>query len=826
MTPTLRHQILSVVCHYLNTPLDINLQPISQDRWATYCPVHEADRAGTPSLHVYVGKHSITGQEEMHFRCVSQGCKAASIVACLERDGLQAKSSNKVRPRNLEVNIPPHAEPEWETRTFNDWPVTDHWAFLNIKGEIIYWHIRADNPNKVRSTVKNPIKKKQYSRIYSVTDKDTGKIFFAHSAPLKEKPIPYNAYYLQHRLQAPVLIVEGPKTADAAAQLYPDYVILTWDEGGGSFNKFDWSLLHGRDTPIILFPDNDDPGILSMRGLAKILISMDLKPRITHEKLLPAPYPEGWDLADSLPKSTEFHPDILINDAEEVEFSEEETASLISDTILLKRFEEFDSRFALVLNDKGEYTYYDTYDIDPFSKTGCPYRMYNKTGLRTLISDKYMDQEEEEELLIIDTWMERPKQILYTSLTYDPSTTEKTIKKTDTILYLNIFTGFITKPIESKPEESEWFLKHLINLQGVDEARYSMCYIADIIQNPGKKPGTMMLWAGTQGNGKSYVGKVITRLLGPMNAVVLNAKVLADQFTAEYASKMFVMAEEMPTHPRARENIEQELKYLITTDYVRLNSKGVTAYQIPSYHRIILTSNNIKAMKIDEDERRTTIFECKSAHLKRQHNFIADHDYFNPLFRRLDDPIAMGKLMYYLQTYKIEMDVSKPFSTEVKESLQRPKDPAQAFIEEILDSGVLPVNCQPLGHKWPNEDTPLPRSVINTALQDYCTRNKISMPSHKVITETLLNLIPPRSIGIKSDRRFEMVDKNDNTYKTARERIYEFINIHKHRKEYEEKTKSYPTWSEIDALEEPKIEETKESNVIPLRPKDKGEDVL
>lgn len=827
MTPRLKQQILSIVCHYLNIPLDLNLEPLEghHDRWATYCPVHESDRQGNPSLHVYIGKHKLTGQEEMHFSCKSRNCSSAAITACFERDDLQTRQKNDDRPKNWEVNIPPHAEPDWSTLMFKEWPVTNHWAFFNREGQIAFWHIRADKPQG-RSTEKTT-KKKIYSRIYSVTDKDTEKKFFAHRAILKEKPIPYNAFYLPQRLEAPILIVEGPKTADAAAKRMPEYLVLTWDEGTANYNKFDWSMLQGRNTPIYLFPDNDEPGIKAMRGLAKILISMDLKPLITLTEQLPEPFKEGWDIADSVPHGC-ITPEELIEEANEVEFTEEERKSLEGNIELQQSLAKLDKRFVLVHTERGEHLYYDLDNPNPFSKTGCPYLHYNKTGLYNIVPDKYYDQDLDAQCFIIDAWLDQPNKTICASLTYDPSTTDKIININENIKLLNIFMGFATKPIESQPIENQWFVNHLIALQGRDEAEYTLSYIADIIQNPGRKPGTMMLWAGTQGNGKSLIGKIIVRLLGQMNAIVINAKVLADQFTSEFASKIFVMPEEMPDSSRARDSINQELKYLITADHVRLNSKGVAAYQIPSFHRIIVTSNNIISMKLDEDERRTTIIQCKAEHLKKSNNMILDNEYFNPLFAKIADPIAMGKLMHFLGTYEITLDVSKPFITKTKKQLQRPKDPVQAFVEELLDNAILPNDCRMLQSNWPIEEIMLPRSVIKKAVEEYCKKYKLSFPGDTSIHKTLMKLMPPVHKNKLYSRYFD-IPNNKGEITTLYERTYELLEINKHREFYETVTESKPDWSEINTAEIAAEMAALEAgdNVVPLkRPKQRDDDII
>ena len=92
-----------------------------------------------------------------------------------------------------------------------------------------------------------------------------------------------------------VLIVEGEKTADAAAKFYPKAIVTTWPSGCKAIDKADWQPLTGRR--VILWPDADQPGNLAMERLAQLLLQLPVE----RVQLVapPADAPEGWDLADA-----------------------------------------------------------------------------------------------------------------------------------------------------------------------------------------------------------------------------------------------------------------------------------------------------------------------------------------------------------------------------------------------------------------------------------------------------------------------------------------------------------------------------------------------
>ena len=68
----------------------------------------------------------------------------------------------------------------------------------------------------------------------------------------------FGAEQLSLRPDAPVLLVEGEKTAEGAARCLPDAVACTWPGGVKAVGKVDWKILADRD--VVLWPDNDDAG--------------------------------------------------------------------------------------------------------------------------------------------------------------------------------------------------------------------------------------------------------------------------------------------------------------------------------------------------------------------------------------------------------------------------------------------------------------------------------------------------------------------------------------------------------------------------------------
>ena len=117
--------------------------------------------------------------------------------------------------------------------------------------------------------------------------------------PSGVKP-PHPMYGLRELLErrgAPALVVEGEKTADAAAERFPGYVVTTSCGGSKQAKQSDWIPLAGRE--VVIWPDADEAGATyaeDVEALAREAGAADV--RIVE---LPVGLPKGWDLADPVP---------------------------------------------------------------------------------------------------------------------------------------------------------------------------------------------------------------------------------------------------------------------------------------------------------------------------------------------------------------------------------------------------------------------------------------------------------------------------------------------------------------------------------------------
>jgi uncharacterized protein (DUF927 family) len=128
----------------------------------------------------------------------------------------------------------------------------------------------------------------------------------------KSFPAPRPLYGLDRlaaRPEAPVLIAEGEKSTDAAAERFASHVAVTSPGGSNSAGSADWSPLAGRH--VVIWPDADEAGARYAEDVARHVEKAGAAS--VRGVNLPTDLPLGWDLADPPPPEVDL--DSLLSNA-------------------------------------------------------------------------------------------------------------------------------------------------------------------------------------------------------------------------------------------------------------------------------------------------------------------------------------------------------------------------------------------------------------------------------------------------------------------------------------------------------------------------------
>lgn len=164
------------------------------------------------------------------------------------------------------------------------------WRYPDAEGRMLGCTVRFDRPANGHPA------EKQVLPVTYCEGRDGHRAWRAKGFPTP-RPL-YGLDRLARRPDAPVLVVEGEKTATAAAKRFSGHVVTTSPGGSKAAGKADWSPIRGRE--VTVWPDADEPGAGYAADVARLVAEAGAASVAV--VTLPDGLPKGWDLADDLPE--------------------------------------------------------------------------------------------------------------------------------------------------------------------------------------------------------------------------------------------------------------------------------------------------------------------------------------------------------------------------------------------------------------------------------------------------------------------------------------------------------------------------------------------
>ncbi len=220
------------------------------------------------------------------------------------------------------------------------------------------------------------------------------------------------------------------------------------------------------------------------------------------------------------------------------------------------------------------------------------------------------------------------------------------------------------------------FLSHMRYLISDDVERgLTLDYLAHMIQKPGAKMRFALLLQGSQGIGKTWVGSLMSALLGEHNVCMPSNDEIHGQYTAWQAFSQLIIIEELMS--QGRQQLANKLKPLITNDRTRVEEKFIPSYQLDNCYNFLMFTNHQDAIFIDNDDRRYFVIFSDAVAKKEEEGKA----YFDPLFAILKDEQALGAIMNYLKL----RDISE-FNGQGHAPYTKAKDDMRLATEGDLES--------------------------------------------------------------------------------------------------------------------------------------------
>lgn len=204
---------------------------------------------------------------------------------------------------------------------------------------------------------------------------------------------------------------------------------------------------------------------------------------------------------------------------------------------------------------------------------------------------------------------------------------------------LNLWTGWDVRP--DAAADCSLIINYILDVVAAgnkEHAEYIFSWLADIIQNPGKKPGVALVLKGKKGVGKDTLAEIMKMIIGRQHCAHVPAtERLTGRFNSAFATAIFIHVEEaIWGGQRESKGVVQSL---ITSPEMPLERKNVDTVQVDSFCRLLFTTNESWAVPATADERRYAVFEVSSCHRN-------DRKYFGPLYHQTENGGLNGFLAF------------------------------------------------------------------------------------------------------------------------------------------------------------------------------------
>lgn len=231
--------------------------------------------------------------------------------------------------------------------------------------------------------------------------------------------------------------------------------------------------------------------------------------------------------------------------------------------------------------------------------------------------------------------------------------------------------------IEAMPGNVSIFLDHMANMIPNEvERSYALDYLAMIVQNPARKVNYALLVRGAQGTGKSWIGRIMTSIIGSPNVVFpSNDEVLSNWTVWTEGSSLAVIEELMA---RGRLDMANRLKPIITEPTLRIEEKKRSIYTIPNHLNLIAFTNHEDALPIEAGDRRWLVISSAMKPMGEA--------YYERLFAFLagEGPSAVK---HYLLNRQVQLNPKgmAPNTKGKAEMRRRTLSEAEQYLGELLE---------------------------------------------------------------------------------------------------------------------------------------------
>lgn len=212
--------------------------------------------------------------------------------------------------------------------------------------------------------------------------------------------------------------------------------------------------------------------------------------------------------------------------------------------------------------------------------------------------------------------------------------------------YANTYRAY--KPKSDNKILNPLFIKFFERLiPNKDDRDLVLQWLSHIFQYPDQRPSWHIMLPSDTGCGKGFL---VERILDPLllhTSVVSSFSRLTGRFSTLLEDKLLVLLDDCKPRTLSQQT---ELKSLLSEERAYIEHKGKDGGMVNTYTRLILASNELKPLDLEENERRWFVTD-KLVHLE---NLVETQSFIAKLTVWLDMPGSLDAVHNFFMTYDLE----------------------------------------------------------------------------------------------------------------------------------------------------------------------------
>lgn len=251
-----------------------------------------------------------------------------------------------------------------------------------------------------------------------------------------------------------------------------------------------------------------------------------------------------------------------------------------------------------------------------------PYEFLSETDFKSWLKNVHTTGDKNKILPVAPLWLSSQSRRQYDGITFDPTNTSDD-------RYFNIWKGYAVKPSAGSCKLFWQHCREVICSGNEGHYQYLRLWLADMVQNPTKRPCVALAFqSDAEGTGKGVFCVYVGGLFGLHYRQITESEHIIGHFNAALEGLLLCNADEAcwAGSPKAGD----KLRGLISEPTVNIERKGLDPVAVANYIRFIFTSNHRHIVPASTYDRRYYVLQV-SPHR------VGDRAYFTALLAEMEN---------------------------------------------------------------------------------------------------------------------------------------------------------------------------------------------